>query len=205
MPKGQRSRVLRGGDVLDGDAAGLRQVIPRRLPVDLWQRAHPSRWRTGPTRARRIVEQIVYHATSGRGDARAVADMWSRAPDDDEDATDAHLVIGQDALAIQCVRCDDVALHAHRANARSIGIEICAREPGEFGPGDPGMPPTAVQLARAALLGAWCCRRYGIAPSRSTIVGHAEADPDTTHTGCPTAAGVDLDWMAREVARLLAG
>lgn len=160
-------------------------------PIDLWQPAHPSRWRVGPRPRRPSL--IVVHATSGGPNARNTADRWSRPPAKDEDATCAHFAIGQDGFLIQVVHLDDIAKHAHLANGRSIGIEFCAREPGEFHPDDAGSPPTAVQLAKGAWLLAWLCEHEGIACARANILGHAEADPATTHKMCPTAAGIDLD------------
>ncbi len=165
-------------------------------PIDLWQPAHAARWRPG---AGRRVRRIVFHATSGRGEARATAARWSGFPASPKDVTCAHFVIGQEGYCIQVVHLQDIANHAHAASADSIGIELCAREPREFGPSDPGLPPSLVQLAKASQLGAWLCGRLNIVPSRSTIMGHAEADPQTTHTGCPTAAGVDLDALAKAI------
>jgi len=168
-------------------------VIP--YPIDLWQPAHASRWRVGPRPRRPSL--IIPHATSGGPDARNTAARWERPPAPDEEPTCAHFVIGNlDGYCIQVVHLDDIAQHAHLANGISIGIEFCAREPGELGPHDPGLPPTAVQLAKGAWLIAWLCERKGIACSRLNIRGHAEADPATSHRGCPTAAGIDLDRLA---------
>ena len=172
-----------------------------RPPIDLWLPAHAARWRPG---RRRPIDCLVWHATSGRGDARATAARWASAPKPDEAPTCAHFVIGQDGYTIQVVHLDDVAQHAHAASEISVGIELCAREPGEFGPDDPGLPPSPAQLQRAAELGAWLCRRLGLAPTRARIRGHAEVDRQTTHTGCPTAAGVDLDALATAIAARLA-
>lgn len=168
-------------------------------PIDLWQPAHPSRWRAGGRKVRRV----IWHATSGRGDSRATAARWQTAPKPGQVATCAHFVIGQDGYCIQVVKIADIAQHAHAASADSIGIELCAREPGEFGPDDPGLPPSPVQLAKAAELGAWLCERLRLPASRTVHVGHAEADSQTTHTGCPTSAGVDLDALVRAIAARL--
>jgi len=175
-------------------------VIPA-YAVDLWQRAHVSRWRAGPMR--RIITSIVVHATSGHGSAQGVADMWSRAPAAGESNSSAHLVVGADAYAIQCVHFDDVANHAHLANAHSIGLEFCARKPGTFEPDDPGVIPTVAQLAKGASIIAWLCRTYAIPATRTCILGHAEADPDTSHTSCPQGDGIDLDHLVADVARLM--
>lgn len=172
-----------------------------RPPIDLWQPAHTSRWRSGRLHA---VDWLVWHATSGRGDARATAARWATAPKPHEAPTCAHFAIGQDGFVVQVVHIDDTAQHAHAASDRSVGIELCAREPGEFGPDDPGLPPSPAQLERSVELGAWLCRRLGLAANRTRIRGHAEVDRATTHTGCPTAAGVDLDALAADVAARLA-
>ncbi len=172
-----------------------------RFPVDLWQPAHPSRWIAGP-RPRRHIEQVIIHCTSGGPDSRATASRWAGPADPGEPATSAHLAIGQDAFTVQAVRLDDIAEHAHAANARSVGIELCAREPGEFHEDDPGLPPSPVQLARCASLILWICRDRGLPINRSVVLGHAEADSATTHTGCPVSAGVDLDTLVAMAANL---
>ena len=172
-----------------------------RPPIDLWRRAHEARWRPGRGKPKR---RIMVHATSGRGDARATAARWAGMPRPGEPATSAHFAIGQDGYVIQAVRLADIAQHAHGASEEAYGIELCAREPNELYRGDPGLPPSPAQLERAALLIAWLCRREGLPPTRAVIIGHAEGDPETTHTGCPTAAGVDLDALAADVAARLA-
>ncbi len=139
----------------------------------------------------RHVRQIVLHATDGHGSADRTAAYFASGAEGRN--ASAHFVIGQDATVIQCVKLADVAYHAHTANSSSIGIEHCARTPGEFGHDDPGMPPTTVQLQASAKLIAWLCARLEIPCDRAHVRGHREADPDTTHTGCPTSAGIDLD------------
>ncbi len=163
--------------------------MPVAYPIDRWWPAHPSRWRPGP----RIITGLAMHATSGGPDARNTAERWAGAPRPGEPATCAAIVIGQDAYCIQTVHLSDIAQHAHAASRSTLGIELCAREPRELGPDDPGLPPTPVQLAKAAQVIAWACARLKLPVSRIVVRGHAEVDPETTHTGCPTAAGVDLD------------
>ena len=128
---------------------------------------------------------IVIHVTSGHGDPYGTASMWQR-PDN---KTSAHFVIGQSGKVLQCVPLRYAAQHAHEANTYSVGVEHCAREPREFGPADPGLPPSSEQYLASAKLVAYLCKAAGLPPTRETIQGHAEADPQTTHSGCPLAAG----------------
>jgi N-acetyl-anhydromuramyl-L-alanine amidase AmpD len=141
------------------------------------------------------VDHIVIHCTDGRGIAMRVAEMWQEA----HHGSSAHFVIGQDGVIIQSVLTKDIAYHAHAANRRGIGIEHCARTPGELKPDDPGLPPSQVQLAASARLVAWLCVRCGLAPTRDVIVGHAEIDEVTTHRRCPTGCGWDWDSYIAQV------
>lgn len=180
-------------EVLDGRAYGVWEVIPARLPVDLWKPAHPSRWRIGGTD--RVIRAGVMHGTSGQPSARVTAERWTLPPKPGEPATCATFVVGTDGFAVQCVRLANVAFHAHSANGWSYGMEFCARAPGTFHPDDPGVIPTLVQLQKGASIIAWVHRRIGIPIDRSTILGHAEADPDTTHTLCPWGDGIDVSHL----------
>jgi N-acetyl-anhydromuramyl-L-alanine amidase AmpD len=128
--------------------------------------------------------KVVIHVTDGHPDARPVAEMW-QVPGH---GSSAHFVIGQDGEVIQAVPLRDVAFHAHAANEESVGIEHCARSPREWGRGDAGMPTSDAQYRASAKLVAWLCAVAGLPPTRATIRGHAEADPKTTHTDCPTGA-----------------
>jgi len=139
----------------------------------------------------RKVQRIVIHCTDGGPSANRTAAYFASGAEGK--SSSAHFVIGQDATVIQCVRLGDVAHHAHTANRDSIGIEHCCRTPRELGPGDAGLPPSAAQLAASARLVAWLCNRLGIPCDRAHVRVHAEADPDTTHKGCPTSAGINLD------------
>lgn len=173
-------------------------VIITDAPADyhgaIWMPAHASNFHKGRPAPWNL---IVVHCTDGHGAARPVADMW-REP---HHGSSAHFVIGQLGEIVQAVRLTDTAFHAHGANGRSIGIEHCCRTPGELGPKDTGLLPSAVQLESAAKLVAYLCRLAGLVPSRDVIRGHAEVDSVTTHTGCPTSAGIDLDaYVARVVA-----
>lgn len=127
---------------------------------------------------------VVIHITSGHADPYGTASMWQK-PDH---GSSAHFVIGQSGKILQCVPLRFAAQHAHAANARSVGVEHCAREPREFGPTDPGLPPSPELYEASAKLVAYLCKAAGLPPTRDTIKGHAEADPQTTHTGCPDSA-----------------
>lgn len=155
-----------------------------------YQPAHSSNYRKGRKTKPRMV---VIHITSGRGRAQPVADMWKKP----KHGSSAHFVIGQDGTIIQAVKLSDTAWHASNANAYSVGIEHCAREPGEFNrgkpnaPKDPGLPPSLTQYLASAKLVVWLCRELGVAPIRENIQGHCEVDLITSHTGCPNAI---WDW-----------
>lgn len=86
---------------------------------------------------------------------------------------------------------DDVAWHATTPNRNSIGIEHCARSPGEFTrqippgtPPDPGLPVTPGQYAASAKLVAWLCQQFDFPVDRDHIKGHCEA-AKTDHDDCP--------------------
>lgn len=123
----------------------------------------------------RTIERIVLHITDGGANIEGTI-AWFRNP---KAQVSAHYVIGRDGEVVQMVRHNDKAWHARSANTKSIGIEHVANTR--------GLPPTGAQLCASAALVTWLCDQYGIAADREHIVGHAEADPQTTHTGCPNA------------------
>jgi N-acetyl-anhydromuramyl-L-alanine amidase AmpD len=162
-------------------------------PGALWIPAHQSNFRV---RARRHVQRIILHCTDGQPKAEVAAKRLQKP----NLGTSFHFVVGQDGEIVQCVSIMDDAWHAHGQNPVSVSVEHACRTPGELGKDDPGLPPTEVQLEAGAKLVAWLCVALGLEPSRATIQGHAEADPLTTHRGCPTSAGIDLDaYVARVV------
>jgi N-acetyl-anhydromuramyl-L-alanine amidase AmpD len=131
----------------------------------------------------RPIRRIVIHITSGHENINGTIG-WFQNP---RAGVSAHYIVGRNGEVVQMVRHNDVAFHAHLANTDSIGIEHVAREPREFGPKDPGMFPTAVQYCASAALVRWLCDQFGIPIDRTHILGHSEADPNTTHTNCPNA------------------
>lgn len=148
-------------------------------PIAKWVAADPSNWRE---RTGRVITQIVIHITDGHANALPVAQMWQEP----NHGSSAHFVIGQDATVYQCVQLEDVAWHAHSANGISVGIEHSARSKMELGHDDPGMPPTDAQYHASAELVAWLLLKFGLPCDRKHVLGHAEADPATTHADCPT-------------------
>jgi N-acetyl-anhydromuramyl-L-alanine amidase AmpD len=167
------------------------------VPNAIFVPAHPNRFRQRPAApvGQSQYDLVVVHITSGHAEALGCASLWQQAPAPRGMlGTSAHFVVGQDGQVIQCVYLRYAAQHAHVVNGRSVGVEHAVREPGEFGPNDPGMPPTPELYAASARLVAYLLRAAGLPVQKgTTIMGHAEADPQTTHTGCPDAGPWDWD------------
>lgn len=164
-------------------------------PGAIWVPAHHTNFRA---RKQRNVQRIILHCTDGQPKAYVSARRLQK----EGLGTSFHFAVGQDGEVVQAVSIIDDAWHAHGQNPVSVGVEHCCRTPGELGPDDPGLPPTPIQLESGAALVAWLCAHLHLEPSRATIQGHAEADPLTTHRGCPTSAGIDLDaYVAAVVQR----
>ena len=172
------------------------------VPDAIWVPADAANYRTRSAArltAAHPYDLIVIHITSGHDDPMGTAQMFANG-DTSGKHTSAHFVVGSNQT-IQCVALRFAAQHAHAANDRSIGVEHTAREPGEFGPNDPGLPPTSNLYDRSARLVAYLLKAAGLPPTRTYVQGHAEVDPVTTHTGCPIAAPWDWDgYMQRVVA-----
>lgn len=164
------------------------------VPFALWVPADPSNYRprSAAQLARGVYDEVIIHITSGHPKAQNVAEMWQKPAPPGHQGTSAHFVVDHDdGSIIQAVPLRCAANHAHDENDRSVGVEHCAREPNEpsFPPGDPGLPPSTVQLQQSARLVAWLLKAAGKTPIRGvTIRGHAEADPKTTHKLCPDGA-----------------
>lgn len=139
------------------------------------------------TASRPTFTLVVVHCTDGHGDPVATAQMWQTP----RHGSSAHFVVGQDGTVVQAVALKDVAWHAHAANGVAVGVEHCARTPGELGPSDAGLPYSEAQLQASARLVAWLLNRAGLPCDRQHVMGHAEADPETSHTKCPTGPGFD--------------
>jgi N-acetyl-anhydromuramyl-L-alanine amidase AmpD len=135
----------------------------------------------------RAINRIVIHITDGGASIEGPI-SWFQNP---ASGVSAHYVLGQNGEVVQMVRDRDIAWHANSANGDSIGIEHCARAPKAQGPDDPGLMPTPLQYAASGALVGWLCGEYGIPMDRDHILGHSEADPQTSHGGCPNAV---WDW-----------
>ena len=137
------------------------------------------------------IDRIVIHITSA-GQTPYIGSWFTR-----EDAnSSAHYMVDQNGAIIQFVREQDTSWHARGANQRSIGIEHVAVERGGATYGSthyPYTPPSAAEYAASAELVAHLCFKYGLTPDRTTIIGHREADPGTSHSLCPDGA---WDWDA---------
>lgn len=153
--------------------------------------AHPANYHTRAGRT--DYDRIIIHCTDGRSRASRVAEMFAKLDPDPRRHTSAHFVVDQDGTIIQCVALRHAANHAHDMNSRSVGIEHCARTPKEFGPSDPGLPPSSVQYEASARLVAWLLVAAGLAPTRRFVVGHAESDKKTAHDRCPEGCGWQWD------------
>ena len=157
-------------------------------PAAHWNPAARSAFRQG-TPGRKVA-RVVLHITDGHENALPVAQMFATVGA----RTSAHFVIGQAGEIIQCVALDDIAYHAHAANGYSVGIEHCARSPGELGHDDPGLPLSEAQIAASVQLVAWLCQRYGLPQDRAHVQGHKEADLATDHDDCPTGVAGGWPW-----------
>ncbi|MFU1888097.1 N-acetylmuramoyl-L-alanine amidase [Bacillus wiedmannii] len=141
----------------------------------------------------RTINRIVIHITDGGSNINGTVGWFQNPvkPDGTPLPVSAHYVVGQDGEVVQMVKNKDIAYHASSANPDSIGIEHVARAPGAFGRNDAGLSPTAVQYASSASLVGWLCEQYQIPIDREHILGHSEADPNTSHVQCPNAV---WDW-----------
>ena len=148
---------------------------PMSVEYPLASRYVQSRW-YGRRSAPRNINRVVIHITDGRSkNASAIANYF-RNPGDGRKVS-AHYVVGQNGEVIQMVRENDVAWHAKKANSDSIGIEHNANTR--------GMNPTEAQYCDSSALVRDICERNNIPMDRQHIVGHSEADPSTSHAGCP--------------------
>ena len=127
----------------------------------------------------RAIRRCVIHITDGGSNINGPI-SWFQNP---KAGVSAHYIVGQDGEVVQMVHHNDVAWHAHTANGDSIGIEHVANTR--------GLAPTDAQYCASAALVNWLCTQLGIDMNRTNILGHSEADPHTTHTGCPNAV---WDW-----------
>ncbi len=143
-----------------------------------------ARWFRVPATPRTL-SRVVIHITDGGSNINGTVG-WFQNPvnaDGTPRRVSAHYVVGRDGEVVQMVEHANVAWHASSANGDSIGIEHCANTR--------GLNPTPAQYGGSAALVRWLCDTYGIPIDRDHVLGHSEADPRTTHTGCPNAV---WDW-----------
>lgn len=164
--------------------------------------ASSANYRTWRVSSPRPIELIVIHITDGHADIEGPIQGFQKPGRQ----ASAHYVVGQDGEVVQMVRHDDIAWHATAANQTSIGIEHCARSPGELSrhsrpgtPPDPGLPVTPEQYAASAQLVAWLCRQFNLPMDRDHIKGHCEA-VKTSHEDCPNRIWDWEGYMALVVA-----
>ena len=174
MALGNRPRALTAAEY-----AGVTRIMPS-----------PAYWngRNGTT-----IDRIVIHITSA-AQTPYIGSWFTR----EEANSSAHYMVDQNGAIIQFVREQDTAWHARGANLRSIGIEhVAVQQGGAIRPTErahyPYTPPTDAEYRASAELVAHLCRKYGLTPDRTTIIGHREADPGTNHSSCPDGA---WDWTA---------
>ena len=136
----------------------------------------------GPARSLSLVEYLVYHYTSNRGDtARGNANYFSH---NQSRKASAHYFV-DDAEVIRSVAEDVVAwsvggkpqsahhpLYGIVTNSNSISIEMCVHSDGTIGD---------ATIKRAQELGKWICDRLGIDPS------HVHRHYDVNGKLCPNA------------------
>lgn len=145
-------------------------------------------------RSGKTIDHIVIHIT----DAPTTSSTVNTFTAADARAS-AHYLVGQDGEIVQFVSEDDTAWHAKGVNSRSVGIEhVAIKVGGADYPRRDGtmqhfdhLPPTDTQYCESAALVSYLCDKYGLTPDRTTIIGHREADPKTSHTSCPDGA---WDW-----------
>lgn len=140
------------------------------------------------------IDRIVIHITDAPTTSSTVNTFTAAGAQ-----ASAHYLVGQDGEIVQFVNEADTAWHAKGANRRSIGIEhvaikqggACYPKPGGGQQCYPYTPPTDTQYCESAALVTYLCDKYGLTPDRTTIIGHREADPNTSHGSCPDGA---WDW-----------
>src|SRR5262245_10809571 len=167
------------------DAGATPQQQGYSFPLEASEYPQASRFvpaATGNYRAStapRGINRIVIHITDGGANINGPI-SWFQNP---QAKVSAHYIVGQDGEVAQMVKHNDVAWHASRANGDSIGVEHVANTR--------GLTPTESEYCASAALVNWLCQQYGIPMDRDHILGHSEADPRTTHRGCPNAV---WDW-----------
>lgn len=128
-----------------------------------------------PPDPKRGMKRLVVHWTAGAG---------FPSP---EDAEAYHLLIdrvglphrGDHAITDNLSTADDdYAAHTRGLNTGAIGLALCGMAGANEKPFAPGRYPlTAPQWNNALLAAADLCERYGITPSRQSLLMHCEVEP----------------------------
>lgn len=198
--------------------------MPTRSRLTRFSRYPAALWSPSPNEGprREPIDLIVVHVSDGGPRLDHLVERLQDPGTEGGDPVSAHFATGRDGQIVQLVELDRKAWHCKTWNDRSIGIEHCARTPGELdrrgrwaalgpasraklldhgGPADadkdPGLAPTAEQLLASARLVAWLCSEIGLPPDRQHIRPHCEY-PATTHHDCGrdvTAGGI-WPWSA---------
>ena len=87
-----------------------------------------------------------------------------------------HYLIRKDGMIEQGRLPEMIGAHVYGHNDNSIGICLAGNYNNGVG------KPTKAQLQSTKELTAWLCKKYDIEPSRETILGHRDLNPNTT---CP--------------------
>jgi V8-like Glu-specific endopeptidase/N-acetyl-anhydromuramyl-L-alanine amidase AmpD len=170
------------GPIPDGGAAAQSLARSLALSPEYPQASRFEPADSGNYRAvsgTRTINRIVIHITDGGPKINGTIG-WFKNP---AAKVSAHYIVGQDGEVVQMVKHNDVAWHASSANGDSIGIEHVANTK--------GLNPTPMQYCASAVLANWLASQFSLPMDRTHILGHSEADPKTTHTGCPNAV---WDW-----------
>ncbi|MFB6425903.1 N-acetylmuramoyl-L-alanine amidase [Streptomyces microflavus] len=181
-----RRRLLQGAAVTAAAAlvpASARAVaVPAGAvdhPTALWAPAHTANYTVPSHPSERRIDRVVIHV------AQQMFTPTIGIFRDPAKQVSAHYVVRSgDGHVAQCVREQDIALHAGNwnVNTRSIGIEHegWVDRPEYF---------TPVMYLRSARLTADICERHGIPKDRAHIIGHHKV-PGSDHTD----PGVLWDW-----------
>jgi N-acetyl-anhydromuramyl-L-alanine amidase AmpD len=165
-------------DSTDAPVGAMAITAPEYPGARRYVPANPANYRA--VTGTRTINRIVIHITDGGRNIDGTV-SWFKNP---AARVSAHYVVGQDGEVVQMVANNDVAWHAHHANGDSIGIEHVANKAR-------GILPTEDEYRASAALVCWLCNQFNLPADRDHILGHSEADPKTTHTGCPNSV---WDW-----------
>ena len=198
-----RPRAQGLGDADDPEARGIEgpaytEVAPvptaqaRGLSAPTPDYPNAARFAPSPAftagRSGQSIDRIVIHITDAPTTSSTVNHFTAAGAQ-----ASSHYLVGQDGEIVQFVAEADTAWHARGVNSRSVGIEhVAIKRGGVDYPRANGtmqhfdaMAPSDTQYSESAALVTYLCDKYGLTPDRSTIVGHREADPRTSHASCP--------------------